>query len=65
MIRIPTEGVIVTYPLQPAGLLPFQLSYGRVAGGPAVPGLRPSHYRLLDYTPLEGIRLTDLPIGPT
>jgi DNA-binding MarR family transcriptional regulator len=30
------------------------------AAVPPVPGLRPSHYRLLDYTPSEGIRLTDL-----
>jgi DNA-binding MarR family transcriptional regulator len=27
---------------------------------PAIPGLRPSHFRLLDYTPSQGIRLTDL-----
>ena len=25
-----------------------------------VPGLRPSHYRLLDFTPTSGIRLTEL-----
>ena len=30
------------------------------AAVPPVPGLRPSHYRLLDYTATEGIRLTDL-----
>jgi DNA-binding MarR family transcriptional regulator len=30
------------------------------AAFPPIPGLRPSHYRLLDYTPSEGIRLTDL-----
>jgi DNA-binding MarR family transcriptional regulator len=27
---------------------------------PPVAGLRPSHFRLLDYTPTEGIRLTEL-----
>jgi DNA-binding MarR family transcriptional regulator len=27
---------------------------------PPIPGLRPSHFRLLDYTPPGGIRLTDL-----
>jgi DNA-binding MarR family transcriptional regulator len=27
---------------------------------PPIPGLRPSHFRLLDYTPSDGIRLTDL-----
>jgi DNA-binding MarR family transcriptional regulator len=27
---------------------------------PPVEGLRPSHFRLLDYTPAEGIRLTEL-----
>jgi DNA-binding MarR family transcriptional regulator len=27
---------------------------------PPIPGLRPSHFRLLDYTPSQGIRLTDL-----
>lgn len=30
------------------------------AAVPPIPGLRPSHYRLLDYTPADGIRLTDL-----
>jgi|ERR671930_1130344 DNA-binding MarR family transcriptional regulator len=30
------------------------------AAVPPIPGLRPSHFRLLDYTPSEGIRLTDL-----
>lgn len=30
------------------------------AAVPPIPGLRPSHYRLLDYTPPEGIRLTEL-----
>jgi N-methylhydantoinase A/oxoprolinase/acetone carboxylase beta subunit len=25
-----------------------------------VPGLRPSHYRLLDFTPADGIRLSEL-----
>ena len=27
---------------------------------PPVPGLRPSHYRLLDFTPADGIRLSQL-----
>jgi DNA-binding MarR family transcriptional regulator len=27
---------------------------------PPIPGLRPSHFRLLDYTPPQGIRPTDL-----
>lgn len=27
---------------------------------PPVPGLRPSHYRLLDFTPADGIRLSGL-----
>jgi DNA-binding MarR family transcriptional regulator len=30
------------------------------AAVPPIPGLRPSHFRLLDYTPSDGIRLTDL-----
>lgn len=28
--------------------------------GPSVPGLRPSHFRLLDFTPSTSIRLSDL-----
>jgi DNA-binding MarR family transcriptional regulator len=30
------------------------------AANPPAPGLRPSHYRLLDHTPSGGIRLTEL-----
>jgi DNA-binding MarR family transcriptional regulator len=30
------------------------------AAVPPMPGLRPSHHRLLDHTPSEGIRLSDL-----